>query len=104
MSTHRPLPRDRNGYPITGGAGLYVLEVSIGSGSWAEVAVPSGIDCKRVIMEARDGADFQVSHLAAGSAYITLSRLDVEVSRLEGQTIAYVKGTTSTTLEVLIIY
>lgn len=80
-----------------------VIEVSISAAGFVAVTIPSQTNAKSFLAKARDNSSFLVSNESDGDGYITIplafsDTLDNETDA----TLFYVKGTTSTTLEVLL--
>lgn len=80
-----------------------IVEVSITAAAWKAVQVPSQVNASAFIAKCRDNASFLVKKDNAASRYMTVplsisGRIDPESDR----TLFYVKGTTTTTLEVLL--
>lgn len=103
---HSALKTDGNGHPIQGGNLIGgVIEVSISVAlEFVAVTIPAGVYSKRVYFTTRDAAAFQVSAVAAGTTYASIASgfwLDIVASPAD--VICYVKGTSTTTLEVIVL-
>ena len=97
---------DENGYKIDGGTTVKnVLEFSISVAlGWVEIVLGSTDTCKSILVTSRDGANFQLSHLSAGTRYSTIPGvMSMNIAKASSRTLFYVKGTSTTTLEVILL-
>ena len=78
--------------------------VSIDASTWTAVTAPSGVEANRLLATTRDGANFLVSPNANGSNYVTVrAPLSCRIPNISKTNMFYVKGTSTTTLEILYI-
>lgn len=80
-----------------------IVEVSINASGWEPVQVPSQTNAAKFLAKCRDNSSFLVKKEESASRYMTVplslaGNIDPETDR----TLFYVKGTTTTTLEVLL--
>lgn len=105
MARFKEFDLDKNLNPVPGGTELHVQEVAIDSTTWTALTVPAGIsDCKGFFIKTRNESNFKLSHDSEGSAYMTMdgaAGLGLSLGKLTGNTLCYIQGTTSTTLECL---
>jgi hypothetical protein len=81
-----------------------ILNLAISSAGWTAVQLPAGVACKAVLMQTRDGSAWQMSHLEAGTRYMTVgTSLGIDLAGKDEAILCYAKGTTSTTLEVVFL-
>jgi len=100
----KPFKRDANDNVIPAGTEISgVLNVSISAASFAAVTLGS-VSCKAIFVTTRDGADWLLSDILAGTTYATLpSGIGIDIAGGEGQTLFFAKGTSTTTLEVILL-
>lgn len=101
----RPYKIDPNSRTIPVGRYIDdVLEVAITTGGWVPVTVPTGIYTKAIYITTRDGANFNLSNEPDGDGYATIpSGFGIGLASDSEEIIFYAKGTSSTTLEVILI-
>jgi len=101
----KPLPYDENGKLIRGGSIIRApLEVDIDTSGFVAVTLGASLPCKAVIASTRDGSNFLVSDVLAGTTYYTVrGTLELPIAKAGGQILFYAKGTTDTYLEVLVL-
>jgi len=80
-----------------------IVEVSITAAAWKAVQIPSNTNAAKFLAKCRDNSSFLIKKDNAASRYITVplslaGNIDSEADR----TLFYVKGTTTTTFEVLL--
>ena len=83
-----------------------ILEVSITAGGWVAVTLGATDFCKSVRVTTRDNASFLISTESDGTPYATIPADWVLTFDLVGdpsQVLFYAKGTSSTTLEVILL-
>ena len=102
---HSALKTDGNKNTIQGGNLIgSVIEVSITAASFVAVTIPAGIYSKRVYFTTRDAAAFQISAVSAGTTYASIaSGFWLDITANPTDIICYVKGTSTTTLEVIVL-
>ncbi len=103
---HKALKMDGNGHAIQGGSLVGdVLNISISAAlGFVAVTIGAGIYSKRVYFNTRDAAAMQVSAISAGTTYATIaSPFWLGIVADPGDIICYVKGTTTTVLEVIVL-
>ena len=101
-SKYTALPTDRNGNPIDGGIVPYVHTVTM-DGTYKAITIPTGYECKGVLIKMQNGAEFKFSHTATATVpYITSTGLTIDVVARAGDTIGYV-NVASGTLAVLLL-
>lgn len=80
-----------------------IVEVSITAAAWSRVQVPSDISAEAFIAKCRDNSSFLLKKDNAATRYITVP---LSISGALGpsvdKTLFYVKGTTTTTFELLL--
>ncbi len=80
-----------------------ILEVSISASGWTAVTVPNTVSAKSFLAKCRDSAAFLVKIDNDATRYITVpSSLSGDIDPAADNALFYVKGTTTTTLEVLL--
>jgi hypothetical protein len=102
----RPLKIDPNGHVIQAGTLIGdVIEVSISVVlGFVAVTIPAGIYSRRVYFNTRDAAAMQISAVSAGTTYASIaSGFWMDIAADPGDIICYVKGTSTTTLEVIVL-
>ena len=99
--TNRKYNQTLNGETIFAGTSITsIIETSITAAGF--VAVTLDAPCKSIFITTRDAADFLISNVSAGTTYSTIpGSLAMDFTGESGQIVMYVKGTSSTTLEVL---
>ena len=105
-SRHSALKTDGNGNAIQGGNLVgSVIEVSISVAlGFVAVTIPTGIYSKRVHFSTRDAAAMQISNISAGTTYASIaSGFWMDITASPTDIICYVKGTSTTTLEVIVL-
>ena len=105
VSRHSALKTDGNGHPIQGGSLIGdVIEVAITAASFVAITIAAGIYSKRVYFNTRDAASFLLSAISAGTTYATIpSGFWLDIVASPSDIIGYAKGTTTTTLEVIVL-
>jgi len=101
----RPYSIDPNGRAVRASRIIEdVLEIAITAGGWVAVNVPADIYTKAVYITTRDGADFNLSNESDGDGYATLnSGFGIDLAKKPEENICYVRGTSTTTLEVILL-
>lgn len=80
-----------------------IVEVSINASAWVPVQIPSQTNAAAFIAKCRDNASFLVKKDNASTRYMTIpTSLSGDIDPETDRTLFYVKGTTTTTLEVLL--
>lgn len=78
--------------------------VNISASGWTAVTAPSGVEANKLLVSTRDGANFLVSPNSDGSNYITIrGPLSCRIPNISKTNMFYVKGTSTTVLEILYI-
>lgn len=96
------LPIDKNGKVVQGGIVSYVHTVSM-DGTYKAITIPTGYQCKGVLIKMQGGAEFNYSHTAAAPVpYIESTSLSIDIVAEEGDIIGYVNAA-SGTLAVLLL-
>ena len=108
MSTTRAvggLPLDPNYHSIQAGTTISgVFAVDINSSTYTAIPLPTGVNCKSLILKTRAGGNWLLATSASPTAYMTVTGpLSLSLVAFAGATICYAKGTVSDTLEVLAI-
>ena len=100
-----PLRRDSLGYVIQGGSKIIdTLEVSISAAAYVSVALGASQHCKSIFIKTRDGANWLLSAQSAGTRYATIAGdLGIDITANPSGVLFYAKGTTTTTLEVILL-
>ena len=95
------LPVDVNGNKFfSAGSMKAPIETSITAAAF--VAVTLNTSCKAIHISTRDAADFLISDIVAGTTYATLkSGMYMDIHGDSGKILFYVKGTSSTELEII---
>jgi len=98
------LPVDPRGHQYYSATKLVdIIEVSITAAGFVAVTMPASSSCKSMFLTTRDAAGFLLSNSAAGTKYATLSSgVAIDMALQAADVPFYVKGTSSTTLEVLL--
>jgi hypothetical protein len=98
---HKPLPITENGDKFYSAKGIKVpLAVSITTGAFA--AVTLGVSCKGFHVSTRDGEDWLISNLSAGTTYATMkSGMYFDIVGEAGDIVFYVKAVVNGTLELV---
>ena len=109
----RDLVRDGAGLPIEGGSLMRFLEVSISSSGFVPVVLPLGHFCKQIKFKTLDGAGFEISNTVGGdlSMHIQANKMiEMNIAHPASYTqeditapMFFVKGTTTTTFELMYI-
>lgn len=98
------LKYDGHGHPVGGSTITDVLNTDITSAGFVSIIVPSAGEAKTIYITTRDGEDWLLSNESNGDGYATLpSGFSINISLRANQRIFYAKGTTSTTLEVILL-
>ena len=85
----RALPIDTNGRAIQGGDDSFVFTVSL-SGSYEAITIPSGQQCKSVLIKMQDGTEWRYSHTSTPTVpYIPITTLSADIVAEAGETIGY---------------
>jgi len=97
------LPVDPRGNIVYAVSGIKeIIEVSITAAGFVACTMPADSSCKSIFVTTRDAADILLSHLSAGTRYATLaSGFAIDIAAVAADVLFYVKGTSSTTLEIL---
>jgi hypothetical protein len=106
----RTLRVDRNRHVIQGAnlvGAILNINISIALG-FVAVTIPADVYTKFAYLNTRDAAAFQISHVAAGTTYLTVAAPNIAAFKISltaepGDIICYVKGTTTTVLEVMLL-
>ena len=100
-----PLRRDSKGVVISGGSKIIdTKEVSISAAGWVAVTLGTTDHCKSIFVRTRDGAEWYLSAQSGGTRYLTIARdFSMDLVADPSETIFYAKGSTTTTLEVLLL-
>lgn len=103
--SQRRLKLDPKGHPIQSGVLIEdVLEVAITASSFVAVAAPSGVETKSIYITTRDQSNFLLSNESDGNGYATIpSGFGIDFASESGETLFYAKGTSTTTLEVILL-
>lgn len=103
LKIQNPLPEDPAGNKIFSASKIVAIhEVSITAAAFADVTLPANTSCKTMYLTTRDGADFLLS--VDDTKYSTLpSGIAIDLAALAGDTPFAVKGSSSTTLEVMLL-
>lgn len=86
-------------------ASLYsdVLNISITASGWTAVSITGYPAARAFLAKARDNSQFLISNESDGSGYISIAHAFAdEIDPGADKILFYVKGTTTTTLEVLL--
>ena len=80
-----------------------IVEVSITAAAWTAVQVPNDVSAVAFIAKCRDNSTFLVKVNNLATRYMTVpTSLSGDINQKTDSTLFYVKGTTTTTLEVLL--
>lgn len=101
----RLLKTDANGSLIQAGIKIDdVLEVSITAAAFVAVTIPATIYPKSIYITTRDQSNFLLSNESDGNGYATIpSGFGIDLAPEASEIIFYAKGTTTTTLEVILL-
>ena len=101
----RELKTDGRGKAIQAGSKIVaVLEVSITAAGFVAVSLSSTQFCKAIFVGTRDNSNWLLSDVSAGTTYKTMrSDTGINIVGSASETLFYVKGTTTTTLEVILL-
>jgi len=99
---HKPLPITENGDKFYSAKAVKVpLEVSITTAA-TFVAVTLGVSCKGFHVSTRDGEDWLISDIAAGTTYATMkSGMYFDIVGEAGDIVFYVQAVVNGTLELV---
>lgn len=109
-----PFKLDPQGFKIDGGVEIRdILNQSVASGTWTEIQVPAsqagdgyGMACKAIYAKLRDNSTWYLSHMAAGTRYITIVRgISINIGAIAGDTLFYAQCSNPAggTLEVMLL-
>jgi len=104
----RAFKTDGNKNVITSNLGIgAIVETSISVAlGFVAITVPAGVYLKEVILTTRDAAAFQLSNVLAGTTYSTLPAstfLQLKLVAEPADVICYIKGTSTTVLEAIML-
>jgi len=99
---------DPSGVPILGGSIISdVLIVNIAVATWTAVTLQdvTKMACKSIVAKMRDGTDWKLSHLAAGTRYATIAgNLTLDMAKGRGEVLFYAQSSEATgVLEVILL-
>ena len=101
------LQTDGNKNPIQGGNKIgTVIEVTTNTSTFVAITIPAGIYSKKLYFNARDNTAYQLSAIVAGTTYSLIAASSpfwLDITAVPGDVIGYVKGTTITVLEVIVL-
>ncbi len=81
-----------------------VMEVSITAASFVAVTIPASIYPKSIYVTTRDQTNFLLSNDSGGAGYATIpSGFGIDLAPEAEEIIFYVQGTSTTTLEVILL-
>lgn len=105
IGSNRRLRRDPNGEVIGGGSKIVdTLEVVISDADFVTVQLGAAQHCKSIFVKTRDNASWLLSAQSAGTRYATMTGdLGIDLIAMESEILFYAKGTTTTTLEVILL-
>ena len=96
------LPIDPNHHAIQAGSTLAVATVTLNASTYVAVTLPAGVSCKSVSAKTRSGNNWYFASSASPTDYMTLAgMLTLSIVANAGETLFYVKGSTSDTLELV---
>jgi len=101
----KPYKRDPLGIPIPAGTSIVgVLEVSISTASFVEVVLGAADFCKAILVGTRDEENWLLSNVSAGTTYKTMpANVGIDIAGSASETLFYAKGTSTTTLEIVLL-
>lgn len=104
--SQRGLQTDGNKHAIQSGlrvGDVIAISISVVLG-FVAVTMPAKMYSRRVYFNTRDAAAMQLSAISAGTTYATIaSPFWMDIAAVPADIICYVKGTTTTTLEVIVL-
>ena len=105
MTQQKRLKLDSKGIPIQAGVSIDdILNESITTAGWTAITIPANIYPKSMYITTRDQSNFLFSHLAAGTRYSTLpSGFGIDFAADAEETVFYIKGTSPTTIEIILL-
>ena len=100
-----PLRNDSLGYTIQAGSKIIdTLEVSISAAGFVAVTLGAAQHCKAIFVKTRDDTSWLISAQSAGTRYATMTGdLGIDIVGDPDEILFYVKGTSTTTLEVILL-
>lgn len=103
-----PFKRDSAGKIIRSGQSIVdILNVSVTSGAWKVIRLSNvnQMACKAILVGMRDGSNWKISHLVAGTRYKTIrGSLSIDIVKEKSSVLFYVKSVAATgTLEVILL-
>lgn len=105
--TRAALKVDGNKHAIQAGNKIGdVLAVSITAAGWTAITIPAGTYSKKLYFNTRDNASYLLSAILAGTTYATIEASApfwLDITADPGDIIGYAKGTSTTTLEVIVL-
>jgi len=102
--SYSPFKTDDNGTKIPSANSIVgILNIAINSDTFVPVTV-SGVYCKAVMLQTRDGEPFLLSNVVAGTTYATITQpLGLDIVGYPTKVLGYVKATVAGTLEVILL-
>ena len=98
----KSLPHDDSGKLIYSGQEMKVANIAVSAGAWTAITLPT--DCKYLVLKMRGGGYFKLSDDSAGTNYITLVQLAVEIAKQKaGDVLCYVQPDVDDTAELLLV-
>lgn len=101
----RDFPATEKGDKVDSGTWLKVLEISITAAVWTPIKIPlEDVACKSISISTRDGSNWKLSHNNGGD-YKTIQtpEFSIDLAAKRGDRLFYAQGTSSTTLEILLL-
>lgn len=100
----KALPQDDNKVSVQSGTEKRVFSVEINSSTYTAIVLPTGVNCKSLVIKTRSGGTWLLATSASPTAYMTVTGpLSMSLVAFAGDVICYAKGSISDTLEVLAI-
>lgn len=106
MAKNAPFQVDSNGNIInnSGNTITSILNVTINTSTYAAVTMPTGVFCKALIMQTRDGSPYLIATSSSPTTYMTISSpLAISIVGIPSQVLCYVKATVEGVLEVILL-
>lgn len=100
--------RDAAGAIINAGQSIVdILNTAVTDATWTAITLPatSGLGCKSILASMRDGSNWKLSHLSAGTRYKTIfGSITIDIAKENGERLFYAQSSGATgTLEVILL-
>ncbi len=81
-----------------------IINTAVDASSWTAINTPAGVGkFNKLVVRMRDSSSFCISDSADGTNYIGIGvEIEIDVNTPVGNPLFYIKGTSSTTTEILL--